>query len=380
MSPKKRLLIVVNQVSFFLSHRKEIGLEAQRRGYHVVVVGAVDVAEDELDKALGIRFINLGTQRSGTIGFSDLIYSLRLSTIIRLERPDVVHLITIKPILIGGVVCRALRVRAVVYAVSGLGSVFVGQSYFRRIRRLIVRSWYRFVLKHKNMRVILQNDWDLFILTKFSGLAEKNVVRLTGSGVDLARFHPGSFKKSAVISVLFAGRLLKEKGILEFVEAAKKSRDLGFNIRFIIAGTVDQGNPSSVSSEELVSFSENFGVELVGYINDMATLLREVDIFCYPSFYGEGIPKVLLEAAASGLPIITTDHPGCRDTVEPGVSGILVPPHSGLAVFDAILELAADDEKRERFSIAGRLKAEREFAVEYVVEKHLETYHALLIE
>lgn len=371
----KKLLFVVNVDWFFLSHRLPIALEAQRQGYVVHIATGLTDKLDELRRH-GLTVHVLALDRHGTGLGNAWMTTLQLWRVLRAVRPDVVHLVTIKPILLGGLLARLVRVPALVVAVSGLGYVFMSHGSAAWVRRSLVSVLYKLALTHRNLKVIFQNADDLRSLNEIVHLPAHQVVTLRGSGVDLAHFAHWPLPAGVPVVVL-AARLLADKGVFEFVEAAQLLKAQGCSARFVLVGTVDTGNPTSVKQTELDAWVRDGVVEWWGHRSDMAQVLSAAQIVVLPS-YREGLPKVLLEAAACGRPVVTTDVPGCRDAIEPGVTGVLVPVQDALALAQAMNELILDPVRCERMGAAGRALAEQAFDVRQVVVAHLNIYAELI--
>ena len=371
----KKLLFVVNVDWFFLSHRLPIALEAQRQGYEVHIATGLTDKLDELRRH-GLTVHVLALDRHGTGLANAWMTTLQLWRVLRSVRPDVVHLVTIKPILLGGLLARLVRVPSLVVAVSGLGYVFMSHGSTALVRRALVSVLYKLALTHRNLKVIFQNADDLRSLNEIVHLPAHQVATLRGSGVDLAHFVHWPLPAGVPVVVL-AARLLADKGVFEFVEAAKLLKAQGCSARFVLVGTVDTGNPTSVKQTELDVWVRDGVVEWWGHRSDMAQVLSAAQIVVLPS-YREGLPKVLLEAAACGRPVVTTDVPGCRDAIEPGVTGVLVPVQDALALAQAVNELILDPVRCERLGRAGRALAQQAFDVRQVVAAHLHIYAELI--
>ena len=371
----RRLLFVVNVDWFFLSHRLPIALEAQRQGYQVHIATGLTDKLDEL-QSHGLVVHPLALDRSSAGLGNAWRTMVELWSVFRAVRPDVVHLVTIKPVLLGGLVARLAGVSAVVAAVSGLGFVFMAHGAKAAVRRWLVGGLYRVALGHPNLKVIFQNPDDLRSLAKVAHLPAAKVAMIRGSGVDLARYAhvpmPGG-----VPVVLLAARLLADKGVLEFVQAARLLKQRGCNARFVLVGTVDSANPTSFTDAEVSAWLHDGVVEWWGHRADMPQVLAAAHLVVLPS-YREGLPKILLEAAACGRAVVTTDVPGCRDAVTPGVTGILVPARNFLALSDALEALINDPIRCRDMGDAGRLLAEHSFDVQRVVVKHLDIYQELI--
>ena len=369
------LMFVVNVDWFFLSHRLPIALEAKRQGFHVHI--ATVVTDHSYDfQRLGLVVHPLSLDRSST-GLSNAWRTMvQLWRVFRAVRPDVVHLVTIKPVLLGGLMARVAGVPAVVVAVSGMGYVFIARGAKAAVRRWLVGGLYRLALGHLNLKVILQNPDDRANLAELVNLSDSKVEMIRGSGVDLTRYIHTPLPPGVPLVVL-AGRLLADKGVREFVQAARLLKHQGVAARFCLAGSVDSANPTSLTYVELKHWENEGVVELWGQRSDMPAVLSSAFIVVLPS-YREGLPKVLLEAAACGRAVITTDVPGCRDAIDPSVTGLLVPVRNATALAVAINGLINDPERCLAMGNAGRALAERAFDVRQVVAAHLRIYQELI--
>jgi glycosyltransferase involved in cell wall biosynthesis len=369
-------MFVVNADWFFLSHRLPIALEAQRLGYEVHIATSLTDKLAELEHH-GLVVHPLALTRSSASLRNALLTMLELWAVFRVVKPDVVHLVTIKPVLLGGLVARLAGVPAVVAAVSGLGFVFVARGVKAAMRRLLVGALYRVALGHKNLKVIFQNTNDLNILSKLANLPSSKVEMIRGSGVDLS-IYGLTLLPLGVPVVLLASRLLVDKGVREFVNAARLLKQQGVSARFCLCGSVDLFNPTSLTDMELEKWASEGIVELWGQRSDMPEVLSTAHLVVLPSYYGEGLPKVLIEAAACGRPVVTTDHPGCRDAIDSNVTGLLVPVRNAPALADAIKELLKNPERCQTMGNAARALAESAFDVRQVVAKHLSIYQKLI--
>ncbi len=375
MIPK--LLFVVNVDWFFLSHRLPIALEAQRQGYQVHIATFLT---DKLDEIQGHGFVVhplIAMDRNSTSLGKALRTMIDLWKIFRAVRPNVVHLVTTKPVLLGGLVARLSGVPSVVVAVAGLGLIFTDRGVKAVILRFVVGGLYRVVLGHRNLKVVFQNSHDRATLSNLTYLPASKVVMIRGSGVDLLQYDHSPLPQGIPV-ILFAARLLSDKGVGEFVQAAKIFKQRGVSARFCLVGKVDPFNPNSLTESELALWANEGVVELWGHRLDMPQVLAAANIVTLPSYYGEGLPKVLLEAAACGRAVVTTDHPGCRDAIEPGVSGILVPIRDATALANSLEVLINDPERCLTMGNEGRYLAERAFDVRQVAAAHLRIYEELI--
>ena len=372
-----KILFVVNEASFFLSHRLPIAEEAARRGYEVMVVCGEGTGEQKLG-ALNLSYRTLALSRSGINPLEEWRTFRTLLRIYRDERPDLVHHITIKPVLYGTQAARWSNVPAVVNAVPGMGFIFTRRGPIAAIRRSFVNFWYRIALSHSNMRVIFQNIEDLRGFLAHAIIDREQAALIRGAGVDLNLFTSTPEPEGPVTFVLIA-RMLRDKGVREFVEAAQRVKEQHPDWRFRLVGEVDPGNPSSLSTHEIAAWQASGAIEWLGHRDDVEVVIAAAHVVCLPSYGGEGLPKVLLEGAACGRAMIASDVPGCREVVRDEVTGITVPPRDAQALEQAMVRLGEDPSLRARFGRSARQKAEAVFSVEDVVRHTFLVYEELLM-
>lgn len=366
-----RLLYIVNVDWFFMSHRLAIAKAARAAGYEVHIACGVTDREDALTRE-GFIVHPLRLSR-GSWGMAKQIGALvDIFDVISTVRPGIVHLVTIKPVLIGGIAARILRVPKVIAAISGLGYIFIATGFSASVRRSMIGLLYRLALGSRRVRAIFQNADDRKLITGLSGLDASQVRMIRGSGVDLNQFRATPLPEGR-FTVVLAARLLIDKGIREFVHAAEMARDHGLDAAFVVAGDNDPDNPACIPPAEIEAWRAAGLVEFPGRVDDMAALYRRAHIAALPS-YREGMPLALLEAAACGRGVVTTDVPGCREAIEPGVTGVLVPVRDGQALGEAIIALIRDPARCAELGRAGRDLAERAFDVERVIATHLDIY------
>ncbi len=371
-----KILFVVNEAKFFLSHRLPIAQEASKRGYEVMVACGADTGESKL-VALNIKYRTLPLSRSGINPMEELRTFLALLKIYREERPDLVHHITIKPVLYGTPAARWSGVPAVVNAVPGMGFIFTRRGQIAAIRRSFVNLWYRIALSHPNMRVIFQNIEDMRGFLGHAIIDRDQAALIRGAGVDLKLFKSTPEPEGHITFVLVA-RMLRDKGVREFVEAARLVKERYPEWRFRLVGQVDPGNPSSLSRQEMDTWHASGVIEWLGERGDVERVIAEAHVVCLPSYGGEGLPKALLEGAASGRAMIASDVPGCREVVRHEVTGITVQPRDAQALAQAMLRLGEDGSLRARFGRSARQKAEAVFSVEDTVRHTFLVYEELL--
>ncbi len=371
----KKILFVVNDAPFFLSHRLPLALAARDAGYEVHVATPDSPLSGTIQKH-GLHFHAIPLHRSSTRLWKELKSFRSLLQLYRRLQPDLVHHVTIKPVLYGGAAARLAKVPAVVYAVPGLGHVFLHDGMKARLMRTAVKQVYGYVFNHSHAKVIFQNPDDRRLMEEAQLVDADDVVLIRGSGVDLNAFVPHAEPEGAPVVVL-AARMLWEKGVGEFVDAARQMREQNIDVRFVLAGDSDPGNPSAVPMWQLEQWHDSGIVEWLGACDDMARIFAEAHVVCLPS-YREGLPKVLIEAAACGLPIVTTDVPGCREVVRHEENGLLVPVRNATALAAALRRLIASPALRQFLGKRGREIAVAEFALEKVVQQTLAIYAELL--
>lgn len=369
-------MFVVNVDWFFLSHRLPVALAAMRAGYEVhVATGITDRLAELQSYGIAVYPLRMRRGRAGIAAEWGAFFEL--VQLFRAVKPDLVHLVTIKPVLYGGIAARLAGTHAVVAAISGLGFVFVNNGVRAQLRRLVVGWLYRLALSKASLKVIFQNENDRDCLVQLARLSSSKHAIIRGSGVDLSQYVPTPLPTGVPVIVM-ACRLIADKGVGEFIDAARLLRQRSVTCRLCLVGSIDTDNPASLSNADLARIQKEGIVELWGQRSDMAHVLAQAHIVALPSYYGEGLPKVLIEAAACGRAVVTTDMPGCRDAVLPEESGILVPAHDAVALANAFQLLIEDPIRCAEMGRAGRALAQREFDLAAVVTQHLNIYQELL--
>jgi len=370
-----KILLFANTDWYLYNFRLALAKELRQQGYQVILLSPPGDFQKRLQEN-GFQWIPFPLSRQGTNPFSELYTIWRLIQIYRQIQPFGVHHFTIKPVIYGSLAAHLVGIKGIVNSITGLGHLFIDTGIITQIIRGLTKILYRTNLLHT--QVIFENseDRETFIQNRLIKPTQANLI--LGTGVDTEKFQP-SPKTHGHPLVLFSSRLLASKGILEFVEAAQQLKQNGSKARFVIAGTPDSGNPASISPEQIQSWERASFVEIWGWQEDMPAVLAKTDIFCLPS-YREGVPSALLEACASGLPIITTDVPGCRDVVANRVNGLLVHPKDAQALAEAIETLLADTKLRTEMGKAGRRLALEKFSLDKIIEQTLNVYQKALGE
>lgn len=383
MNPQRpRLAFVINHVAFFVSHRLSVAIAAREAGYDVLLVtgqsGSLTMEQAAVQElgAAGIPHIRTRFTASGMNPVKEALGALQVLSTLARHRPSVVHCASPKGVLIGGIAARLLRTPRVVLAISGMGFAFTQEgkrTLLRRIASGVLATLGVSALRNPRARVVVQNSDDRTAVEGMLGFgAESRVVLIPGSGVDLeaSRAIPMSEKEFLVV---LPARVVRDKGVEEFVAAARLLRSLHPGWRFVVAGGLDYEHPTAFSVSEIDELAQGGAVEFLGFVDDIGSWFARASIVCLPS-YREGMPKSLLEAASWGCAVVTTDVPGCREAVLADESGLLVPPRDSEALAHALASLIVDPLRRAAFGRAGRDLAERRFGLDVVIKQLLSLY------
>ena len=370
-----RLLFLVNSSSYFLSHRLGIAIEAKKQGYEVHIASPEDGCEDTF-KIKGLIHHKLPISRTSINIFSEIKAFLNIYFLIKKINPDLLHLITIKPVIYGGIISRLIQIKGVVSAVPGLGYVYISKGIRAAILRFFINYFYKVSFSKKSLKIIFQNKDDMNKLRLAVGFDPIKSVIIKGSGVDLDEFKSTPLPEGRpVISMI--SRLQEDKGVKEFARAAQMIKERKIEADFWLIGDTDSSYPSPILIEDLQEWENKGFLSVLGYRKDINILIGNSNIIVLPS-YREGLPKVLLEAAACGRPVITTDVPGCRAAIEEGKTGLLVPPRDSSSLADKIEYLLGNKELLKKMGNAGRKLAEENFSLDKVVSAHLKIYSSLI--
>jgi glycosyltransferase involved in cell wall biosynthesis len=371
----QRLLLVIPEERSFQGLFIDLARAARDAGMQVAV--ATRSADD--GKWLGeqgFRFVPLRLRRGRLNPYAELASLARMVGLYRREKPQIVHHIFMKPILYGSIAARLAGVPTVVNTFAGLGSTFIAEGWRARLFRAGLTAGLRVALMLPQSRALFENSADRDRMID-AGVVRPAHALLSGAGIDVSRFQPSPEPEGAP-TVLLACRMLWTKGVGDFVEAARLLKQQGVAGRFVLLGPPDPENPASVSESQLRAWHAEGVIEWWGETHDIRPALRSAHIVALPSFYGEGLPRILLEAQASGRPVVTTTIPGCGAIVRDGETGILVPPKDPAALASAMRTLLEDRDLRRRMGQCGRERVVKEFAIEHVVGQTLQLYGELL--
>lgn len=372
---KKKVCLVVNRDRFFLSHRLPLAIKLKQSGFDVTVI-AEDTGSGARIEEAGLSFISLPISRASMHPLRELQTLLFLIQVYRRLKPDIVHHITPKAIFYGTLAASINHIPHRIQAIVGLGSSLDSHPNRFNLKQWIIRKFYRASMRGPGTRSIFMNATDLDDFRRLGILDSRHhAMIISGSGVDTEKFKPRTSPRKE-IAVMFASRLLKDKGLCEFIEASRILKQKYPHVRFVIVGEPDVGNPTSLSLRELKSILEQVEVEWWGHSEEMEKTLQLADIFVLPS-YREGLPKVLLEAAAVGLPIVATRVPGCEDCVVHQNTGLLVSPRDPQGLADSIEILIQSPELRKEMGQNARELVEKKFSAERIVGEQMLLYKSL---
>lgn len=369
-----KLFIVVNVDWFFLSHRKEIALAAQKVGYDVTIV-TNNTGMKPVIESLGLKAINLPMSRSGKNIIEELSTFKFLYQLYKKEKPDIVHHVGLKTILWGSFAAKLAKVKGIVNAISGLG-IFFSEDKQSIVSKIFVQVL-RYSHHRDNLAVIFQNNEDKSLFLNNHVIRPEQAFMIKGSGVDLQRFCYTPEPLEGKIKVLLTARMIPEKGIFILTEAANLLRyEYKDKVHFQLCGGIDD-NPNAIKEDDLKAVCDGEYISWLGYRHDVLQLLKSSHIVAFPSYYKEGLPKSLIEASAVGRPIITTNSIGCKETVIDGYNGFLIPVKNSEILAERLKTLFDDAQLRITMGKHSRKLAEKDFCIKTVVTKHLEIYKQL---
>lgn len=373
----KKIVYLVNVDWFFMSHRLPLARAARDAGAEVIVA-AGDTGKGKQLEGEGIKFVPLPFSRQGTRPLHELSTIVAVFSFLKKTKPDILHTVSIKPVLYGSLLSRIIGQWWVVNAVSGLGFVFSKDRKATLLRKGL-SLFYKIALRNPKSITIFQNSSDLETMVSGRFLEKEQAVLIKGSGVDCDLYKPAPFPEKPV--VMLASRMLWDKGVGEFVEAAKLLNPRFPEVRFVLVGASDDENPRAIKKEQLIHWTERYPfIEWWGARTpeEMPKILSRATIVALPSYYGEGLPKVLLEAAACGRPVVASEIPGCKEIAREGINGYLVKVGNAESLASKISILLKDKQLIYKFGKEGRRIACNEFAEEKIVSEVFKLYEYLL--
>lgn len=367
----KKVLLFTNDDWSFVNFRWDLACALQKLGYQVFVLAKSTTHQKKIEAA-GFKFLSVSLERGRLNPWREGLTLWSVIKIYRQVAPDICHHFAIKPIIYGSIAAFFAKTKKIVNTITGLGSVFVGKEWKARIWKRGVLWVYRAIFNRENAWTIVQNhdDYEYFVA---QAISPKRMRIILGSGVNLQQY-PQQPLPSPPLVVAMVARLIKQKGIQDYVEAAKQVRQKKPEVRFVLVGDIDKQNPSAISDTELARWKEENHVEFLGHLNRVIDVWKQAHVAVLTTINREGLPKALLEAAALGRALIATDIPGNRELVRQGENGFLIPAQDPSALSSAILELAEDSALLECFAKAARSDVEQFFSSDVVNQQIVTLY------
>ncbi len=373
---KKKILFVINDIDFFISHRLPLAIAARKKNFEVFICAPTELKKIKFLKKFGIKIIPIKLSRSNKNIFKDIVLFISLYKIIKKLKPDILQLITIKPLLYGGIISKILNIKLTIFSFSGLGHIYYSNSNFIKKVALLILKFS--ISNNRKCVVFLQNRHNFNYLKKNKILKNNKICFTKGSGVNLNIYKP-SKKRFKKVTITLPSRMSSEKGIYEFVEASSKFYKYNKKVKFVLLGKFDPEGPSGISLKKLRQYNNKKkypNLEWIGYKKKIKDIINKSTIIVLPSHH-EGVPKVLMEAAACGKPIVATNISGCREVVKQNKNGILIPLKNSSAIEKAIKKILSDNKKLKYMEKNSRKKALLEFDEKYVIKKYLDCYKKL---
>jgi len=371
-----KIVFLVAEDWYFLSHRKILAQACLKAGWQVVVAANVGSYGPEIE-AMGCLLEPMAFDRGGINPLRDLKTLVEITAMLRRQKPDVLHSVGMKPVLYGGIAAALARVKATVSAMAGMGYLFTGNRPHLVVIRQAILTVLRLCIRLRGGALIVQNEDDRAFMLAQKLVSPDRLELIPGSGVDLEALPETPFPPEPPVVFACVSRMLRDKGILELVEAARILKNGSSPCLVRLVGGVDPQNPTSLTEDQLKAWQAEGLVEWLGHQSDIAAVWRDAHVAVLPS-YREGMPKALLEAEACGRPVITTDVQGCREAIRDGVEGLLVPVRQALPLAKAMGELARDPAKRKAMGRAARVRAESRFDQRVIAQRHLDLYDRLV--
>ena len=372
---KNKLFFIVSEDKSFWSHRLSLALSAIDAGYDVTLVSNFNKLESKI-KNRGVNVININFVRSSKHPFTDLKNIFKLIFILRKEKPDIIHNVALKTILIASIAGLFSKKMVIINAFTGLGYVFSSDQLHAKLIRFFIKPIFKLLFRRSNYWTIFQNPDDMNLFERLGIINQNRSTLIRGSGVETDKFIQ-SDDLNKIPVVMLASRMLWDKGVGEFVEVAKRAYKNKINAEFMLVGGIDNDNPMSIPLSTLKQWVSNGDVQWEGHSDNMPDMLASASIVCLPS-YREGLPKVLLEAAAIGRPLIASNGPGCREIVRDKYNGLLVKIRDADSLYEAVLMLVNNREMRETMGRNSRTLVETELSTTIINTQTIELYRRVV--
>ncbi|EHS1090431.1 glycosyltransferase family 4 protein [Vibrio cholerae] len=375
----KKILYVVNSDWYFNLHWKERAVNAIENGFavHVALPSCDSSVASELD-LLGITTHKFDMNRSSLNIIGEVCSVFSLNRVFNIVEPDIVHSVTIKPNLYSSVLCRLKKIK-LLSTYAGLGTLKSSSTISYVIARFLIFNVIKWSSKKQFNIALFENEEDLDYFKINNILPNERLIRVFGAGVNLERYSYSSVSKlNSELNVLFASRLLKDKGLDCLIEAVKLLKKKGYKVNLYVAGIFDPDSPLSYTREQIRAFSDSGDIIWLGKRDDIPDLIQQSDVVALPTTYGEGIPRILIESCAVGRPIITTPLGGCKDICNDGINGYLVIPHNGESVASSLEKLILDPDNIDIMGKKGRELVEAYFSNESIFAQNISFYKKMV--
>ena len=369
-----KVLFVINSSRFFCSHFLNLARFLKERGAEIHIACG-DTKSDAYFKQIDFTPHNINISRSGLNFFSELNVLLSIAKTLAKDKFDIVHALTIKPVLYTGLINRFTKLiskSVLVTSITGMGTVSISKKLVAKFIWITIKCVYSVTFSSKNQYIVLENQDDYDNIKLWSTVDPERLYIVDGAGVDICKFHPSNIKNTK-LTVSLVCRLLRDKGVLEYIEAGRILNDRGIEVDLQLIGSTDPENRTSLSSKCIRKAHENGYIVYMGQRSDVDKIYQMSHIACLPS-YREGLPKSLIEACACGLPIITTNVPGCRQMITEPMNGLVVAPKSPEAIADAIQLIINDSKQLSMMGHNSRIFAEKKFSHTIINNAYFDIY------
>jgi glycosyltransferase involved in cell wall biosynthesis len=373
-----KILFIVNSAKFFITHRLHLALAAKKEGFDVHIAAPIDKKSKKYLLDFGFRLHEIYLEQYSLNIVKEIKCICSINILIANIKPELLHLITIKPIFYGSIFSSLLKVPCVIISFTGLGHLHIALDFKTRMIRKIIYFFFKFIFNRSKLCVIFQNSDDQFFFVKNKIIKKDQSCLIKGSGVDLKKFRFNQKEPQGIITVMMASRMLWMKGLSDFIEAAKKLKARDLNVRFVLVGKPELNVLYGANLKTLIKLNKSGIVEWWGFKENMDKIIQQSHIFCLPTKYGEGVPKVLIEAAACGKPLVGSNTSGCREIIFDGLNGFLSEPGNIDSLSSSLERLILSRKLRLNMGLKSRIIAESEFSISEVTNKTITQYKKLL--
>lgn len=368
---KNKIVFFITEDWTFVEHRFTLAKNLLKNKWDVAILSRISEFEDLINES-GIKILPISISRKNINIISEFRNLYEVFRYLKKEKPAILHAVGIKPNIYGAILARLLKIKFVVLSIPGVGIAFHSSNILRKIAQFIYKFTFRV---HNNLRIIVQNDYDRdFLLNNRIVKSHKQITKIAGSGIDPERFKYSEENTNSVPSILFASRLLKNKGLTELVEASNILFSNNIKHNLIIAGRCDSENPNAFNAGEISKFTLKSHIEWLGYRDDLDRLITGSNIIALPTYYPEGLPQIIIESMFVGRAVVATNIPACRQLIEDGQDGFLVAAKDVGALVKSLEKLIQNPQMRIKMGINARKKAMERYSDDKIFAEHLQVY------